>query len=565
MAREWDRGFTRQQVLDAFPLVSVLEQDGVQLKGAGNNRMARCPFHEDRTASFSVDVGKGLWKCFSCNIGGSVVDYFARKAGTSTADAFKKLVELLGANGTGLRDNGGSNKRVVATYVYRDALGMEVARKLRYDPKDFRIQKKLASGAWAWGLEGVQRVLYNLPQILATKVEQAIFCCEGEKDCDTLGKLGIVATTNIDGAGKWMDGYSDSLSGKDVVLCGDNDEPGRAHIQKVMASLDGKCRRLRAVAVPEPDKDISDYLARFGNRETQRQAVEQLLEKAAVIVQGSTVPIQSMREMEDVYVRSLVKEEGYSFAGWLPSLGRLRPLVPGDLVCFVASTGAGKTAFLQNMAFRSAPLPVLFFEMELARTLTFERFVAGAMRMTAAEVERNYRERGIVEWWETGQDRLSSIFCCNTGGLTVKKIEEITNRAELKMGQRPRLVMVDYAQLVNGEGRSKYEQMTSAMEDLKALAINTNTIVVVASQMQRPKDERNIEVGLYSGKESGQIENSCQLHIGGWRDKDDKTLLWLRVNKNTKGESGMMVPCNFDGARMLITERTKSTTIPDDV
>lgn len=555
----WDRTVTRQQVLDAYPLVQVLEQDGIKLIGNGIERKALCPFHQEKTPSFSVNVVKGTFLCFGCRAGGSVIDYLAMKGGTRAEEVFKQLVSLLGNNGGFFGGNGKRNEPTgtfVCTYEYRDALGNEVLRKLRWkEPKDFRIERKLKNGNWVRGADGVQRVLYNLPEILAAKEGQCIWQCEGEKDCDNLAKLGFIATTNIDGAGKWMDGYNECLADKDVVLCGDNDKPGKDHIAKVMASLDGKVKRLRVITVPEPDKDISDYLARFGSMEAKRQAVDALLEKAAVIVQGSTVPILSMREMQDEYVKSVTTNEGYSFSRWLPSLGKaVRPLVPGDLVCFVGGTGCGKTCWLQNMAFWSFPLLVLLFEMELSTTLTFERFVAGAMRMTQQEVERNYREKGLVEWWEN--DQLSSIYTCPMAGLTVSKMEEITNRAELKMGQRPVLVMVDYAQLVTGTGRSKYEQMTSAMEDLKSLAKNTNTIVVVASQVQRPKDERNIEVGLYSGKESGQIENSCQLHIGGWRDKNRQDVLWLRVNKNTRGVPGLTFACNFDGARMLITERS---------
>lgn len=556
----WDRRISREDVLARFRLTEILERDGVKINAQNK---ALCPFHNEKSPSFDVNPEKQMFYCFGCNKGGTVIDYLAAKGSESPTVVFKKLVELMSASPPGGEERRNLG-RVVAYYVYRSATGEELCRKVRYDPKDFRIERKKA-GNWIPGLADVQRVLYNLPEILSAKPEDCIFICEGEKDCDNVGKLGWIATTNIDGAGKWMDGYNEALSRRDVVICPDNDKAGREHLQKVLDSLDGKCKRLRVIAVPEPDKDISDYLLRFGNRETQRDAVTTLLEKAIVIVQGASVPIRSMREMEECYMRSLAAKNVFTFNRWLPSLGRVvESMELGDLVSLVASTSAGKTCWLQNLAFWSAPVPTLLFEMELAVTTTFNRFVAGAMRMTQAEVKRRYQEKNAIDWW-ANEDKLSAIFCCNEGGLSVKRMEEIVNRAELKMGQRPTLVLIDYVQLLNGEGRSKYEQITSAMEDLKSLALNTNTIVVCASQRQRPKDERDVEVGLFSGKESGQIENSCQLHLGAWRDNRERDVLWLRVNKNTKGEVGAMIKCNFDGSRMLITEQVKRSPIPADV
>jgi hypothetical protein len=97
------------------------------------------------------------------------------------------------------------------------------------------------------------------------------------------------------------------------------------------------------------------------------------------------------------------------------------------------------------------------------------------------------------------------------------------------------------------------------MSELKSMAKNTGTIVAVASQIQRKGEDDNEEVGLYAGKDSGQIENTAGLHIGFWKDRQDPSLLHGRVNKNTKGQAGFRIRCNFDGARMIITERAEPT------
>ncbi len=119
--------------------------------------------------------------------------------------------------------------------------------------------------------------------------------------------------------------------------------------------------------------------------------------------------------------------------------------------------------------------------------------------------------------------------------------------------------MLDYVQLISGKGKDRYEQMTQVMSDVKSLAKNTGTVVVVASQIPRPRKGENVspEVGLNDGKDSGQLENSSALHIGVWRDTQTPTRLWLRVNKNTRGSAGLKIPCMWDAARMRITEASR--------
>ena len=68
------------------------------------------------------------------------------------------------------------------------------------------------------------------------------------------------------GAGKWRTEFNAWFKGADVVLCGDNDQPGREHIAKVAASLTGVVARLRILDLAEfwpgiePSQDISDWL-----------------------------------------------------------------------------------------------------------------------------------------------------------------------------------------------------------------------------------------------------------------------------------------------------------------
>jgi hypothetical protein len=52
-------------------------------------------------------------------------------------------------------------------------------------------------------MAGVERLPYRLPELLAAEPDQIIFVTEGEKDADNVHALGLTATTNSEGAGKF--------------------------------------------------------------------------------------------------------------------------------------------------------------------------------------------------------------------------------------------------------------------------------------------------------------------------------------------------------------------------
>jgi DNA primase len=68
----------------------------VQLKTRGRKATGLCPFHNERTPSFSVDLERGLWYCFGCSEGGSVYNFLMRIEGLSFPQAVKKLADEVG-------------------------------------------------------------------------------------------------------------------------------------------------------------------------------------------------------------------------------------------------------------------------------------------------------------------------------------------------------------------------------------------------------------------------------------------------------------------------------------
>lgn len=83
---------TVQKILDTADIVDVVS-DFVHLKRRGANYIGLCPFHNERTPSFSVSKSKGICKCFSCGKGGSSVNFLMELEQMSYYDALRYLAK----------------------------------------------------------------------------------------------------------------------------------------------------------------------------------------------------------------------------------------------------------------------------------------------------------------------------------------------------------------------------------------------------------------------------------------------------------------------------------------
>lgn len=83
---------TVQRILDAADIVEVVS-DFVTLKKRGANYIGLCPFHNERTPSFSVSKSKGICKCFSCGKGGSPVGFIMEHEQMNFNEALRYLAK----------------------------------------------------------------------------------------------------------------------------------------------------------------------------------------------------------------------------------------------------------------------------------------------------------------------------------------------------------------------------------------------------------------------------------------------------------------------------------------
>ena len=81
---------TVNRILDTAQIVDVVG-DFVTLKKRGANHIACCPFHNEKTPSFSVSASKGIYKCFGCGKSGTAVGFVMEHENLTYVEALKYL------------------------------------------------------------------------------------------------------------------------------------------------------------------------------------------------------------------------------------------------------------------------------------------------------------------------------------------------------------------------------------------------------------------------------------------------------------------------------------------
>ncbi len=229
----------------------------------------------NRFAAFGDFLDTGGINCRNCHTdnNGDGIAAVRWLTDCDFATSLQAIADFLGIDAA-TNGKAESQRRIVATYDYRDEHGDLIFQVVRYDPKDFRQRKPKDGGGWDWKTKGLRIIPYRLPELLE-RPDEIVYVVEGEKDADNLAKLGIVATCNAGGAGKWRADHAEYLRGRCVVVLADNDDAGRKHAEQVALSLVGIAASIKVVALPISLKkgDVSDWIQAGGTAEQLRALV----------------------------------------------------------------------------------------------------------------------------------------------------------------------------------------------------------------------------------------------------------------------------------------------------
>ena len=228
----------------------------------------------------------------------------------------------------------------------------------------------------------------------------------------------------------------------------------------------------------------------------------------------------------------------------------------GDLIIVAARPSMGKTAFTLNVAQHaaiSAHQSVAFFSLEMSKESLVQRMLTSEARVDASRVRTGrLRDDDYPRLAQAaGLLNTAPIYVDDTPGISIL---EMRAKARRLKADRPdlELIIVDYLQLMQGNGRTenRQQEVSEISRGLKSLAKELDVPVVALSQLSRAVESRPDKRPMMSDlRESGALEQDADLimflyrpeYYHGPTDKDGNSLegrAELIIGKQRNGATG---------------------------
>ena len=193
----------------------------------------------------------------------------------------------------------------------------------------------------------------------------------------------------------------------------------------------------------------------------------------------------------------------------------------GELVVIGARPSMGKSAFALRVARTVAKLgPVLKLTMEDSASMLVSRHVAAAGRVNLADIRSP--QHAPESMWTGAMDAVDQLsplklYVDDRPALELKDVRRKALQVKGKEGDLL-LILVDYLQLMEGDGESRAQELTKIARGLKRLAKELGCVVMVLSQLSREADKTDSPPRLDHLAESGGIEQAADVIGLLWRE-----------------------------------------------
>lgn len=514
------------------------------VRPAGNGYEAICPAHEDRKSSLGVAEASDFEGIVLTCRAGCTTEAVLAELHHPTENRPLTVRDLYAQSGT----NYGEPESI---YDYVDEHGYMLFQAVRFPGKRFR-QRHLEDGEWVWNLEGVRRVLYRLPEVIAAvQAGMTIYLVEGEKDVERLRAEGKVATCNPMGAGKWRAEYSEFLRGASVVIVADRDAPGRKHAETVRTSLQGIAAGIWVVQA-KVGKDTSDHLDAGLAVEAMplmRQRVRRGIITARELAEGGR---------EDITLRP-EDLPGYQLWPQIPLVFR-----QGRAYALGAYTGDGKSSAslmgLRTLAEEGRR--VGYFSNEMPVRDLKNKLVAhkGVPLSVLEEPWRLRSDPAMLAIYEQAMDEIESwnVDFIFDSSITAKTVTEYTSDREYEA------VFIDHLHRFAWKERRTLDEQVVALTNL---ALEQNVMMMLACQLRKFTRGKDVEVYprplLQDFRETSTIGDDASMALALWRQRDNSgftytgtTQMIVLKNRHTTGNSdavGQVYFPYFDPIKQLFT------------
>jgi DNA primase len=143
-----------QTLKERLNIVEVI-QPYTALKRAGSSHMGRCPFHDEKSPSFSVQESKGFYHCFGCGVGGDAIKFVREIEGLGFNEAVEKLARQIGLTlryaelKPGQKQALGKRTRVLELIAEADAFyRAQLTGPAGADARAYLTDRDVDAGAW---------------------------------------------------------------------------------------------------------------------------------------------------------------------------------------------------------------------------------------------------------------------------------------------------------------------------------------------------------------------------------------------------------------------------------
>lgn len=221
-----------------------------------------------------------------------------------------------------------------------------------------------------------------------------------------------------------------------------------------------------------------------------------------------------------------------------------------DLVLVAARPAMGKSAFSLNLAQNAAikaSASVAIFSLEMSKEQLMLRMLASESMVSLSKIQHgNLNEE---EWTKLAGAMLplsqSKIYFDDTAGISITEMRSKCRRLKMESGLD--LVLVDYLQLMQGDGRTenRQQEISAISRNLKIMAKELDCPVIALSQLSRAPELRSDHRPILSDlRESGAIEQDADLVMFLYRDEyydpdsEKKNVAEVIIAKHRHGETG---------------------------
>lgn len=252
----------------------------------GGNNQYICPLCKSGTGShhsgaFTVYPDTNSYHCFVCGSNGDIFNLYAEMNNLSLSSDFRAITDeltkkynLLSSDFKNVQNYSNSESWLqLRSHVYLNVNHDKIAVKTIYKKPDGSKTarwERYEGNTLVKGLNGLKMPLYHVYNL--TDNTKPVFIVEGEKDVETMERLGYIATTSPNGAGShWRKDYIEYFRGFDVIILADNDEVGLKYATNIAENIIQTARSVKlvpsqALYVPlQPKGDISDIVECIGS------------------------------------------------------------------------------------------------------------------------------------------------------------------------------------------------------------------------------------------------------------------------------------------------------------